>query len=103
MNSPQNVEDNVETPLLLQDLDIQTPPWQSDNAWIRIPAQIIVSILRFLWAHFAHFVFLSVLITVGIFLSISVSRGDIPVGLLIALPFTAVVWAIYSRLSHERA
>jgi hypothetical protein len=43
--SPGNVEDNVETPLLLRDLDSRTPLWQHDNPWIRLPAYIIQQLI----------------------------------------------------------
>ena len=103
MNSPQNVEDNVETPLLLQDLDGKTSLWQHDNPWIRLPAQFV----RWIWQLLiflivsVHPIFFSVLLTVGIFLSISLSRGGFPVVLLMVEAFTAIAWAIYSGISRS--
>ncbi|KAI2631191.1 hypothetical protein GGS21DRAFT_168535 [Xylaria nigripes] len=36
-----NVEDNVQAPLSLGNMDSKTPLWQHDNAYIRLPAKII--------------------------------------------------------------
>lgn len=39
------MEDNEEASLLGHDLDSWTRPWEHDNGWIRLPAQLV----KFLW------------------------------------------------------
>ncbi|KAI1750160.1 hypothetical protein F4782DRAFT_255615 [Xylaria castorea] len=114
--SSQNVEDNVETPLLLRHLDSKTPLWQYDNAWIRLPVQYIRwiwfglghifltwiwPVLRWIWTHRVHVVFSSLLLVFGVLLSISTSRGDFSPGLLIIESFTAIFWATYSAIIRQ--
>jgi hypothetical protein len=44
----QNVEGNIQTPLLGIDLDSSAPPWQSDKAHVRLPARSALCLARFL-------------------------------------------------------
>ncbi|KAH8749154.1 hypothetical protein BGZ57DRAFT_915270 [Hyaloscypha finlandica] len=58
---------------------------------------------QFIIARFVHFLFILVLVAGGVLLSISISRDDSSVALVMVESFTAIAWAIYSRITRERA
>ena len=93
----------MEAQLLLQDVDSHTKPWQHDNACIRLPAQLIrnicLSILALL--RLKHTIFILVMIPTGIFLSISIVRGEFPLAPLMVGSFVTIAWGIYSKITEE--
>ncbi|KAI0865376.1 hypothetical protein F4860DRAFT_461161 [Xylaria cubensis] len=114
--SSQNVEDNVETSLQIRHLDSKTPLWQNDSAWVRLPLQYIRwiwfslvhvfltwiwPVLRGIWSHRIHVVFISLLLVFGILLSISTNRGVFSPGLLIIESYISIFWVIYSKIVRQ--
>lgn len=94
-----NVEGNVETPLLGEDLDSTTPLWQHDRAAIRWPALVIRWLVLFVRRNFWPLVFAAILVVSGVLTAISLSRGGFPLIPLMVLSFDVIAMTIYSRVS----
>jgi len=101
----ENIEGNVEAPLLGEDLDSFTLPWEHDNALIRLPAQFIRWLIAVIprniskvWMVLLGFI----IIVAGIILAISVSRGQLPILLLVLVAGAGIALAIVGGVSRER-
>ncbi|KAI0193772.1 hypothetical protein EV127DRAFT_250058 [Xylaria flabelliformis] len=108
--SSQRMEDNVETSLQLRHPD------SNDSAWVRLPLQYIRwlwlslshvfltwiwPVLRGMWSHRVHVVFILLLLVFGVLLSISTSRGVFSPGLLIIESYIVIIWVIYSTIVRQ--
>ena len=74
-----NIEGNVHTPLLGEDLDSSIPPWQHDDSRVRVPARIILWLGRFIVRNCLVLLFTVILVVCGVVLAISTRQGHISV------------------------
>ncbi|KAI0813211.1 hypothetical protein GGR55DRAFT_636556 [Xylaria sp. FL0064] len=103
-NVENNVEDNVEATLRMRDLDSKTRLWQHDKAWIRLPAQFILSITEYTREQptfFVHAFFVLALVAFGVWLAVSSSRGHPSSAPIIVESITAVAWGVYAAAARK--
>jgi hypothetical protein len=98
IEAPQNLEYNVEDGLGGSDLDSRTPPWESDNAWIQIPARVP----RWMWHMIITYpiqILVTVILLVGTtyYIWSQLSQGRLPLLLLMIGPFVVIFLNIYVR------
>ncbi|KAH3911923.1 hypothetical protein HBI56_137360 [Parastagonospora nodorum] len=96
--SLNNIEGNVQTPLLGEDLDSSTPPWQHDDSRIRVPARAILWLGRFIVRNFFVLLFAVILAVCGIVLAVGTRQGHISVLPLWFFAMGSVGLAIAARI-----
>ncbi|KAF2818921.1 hypothetical protein CC86DRAFT_413571 [Ophiobolus disseminans] len=97
----ENIEGNVETPLLGEELDSSTSLWEHDKGFVRIPAQIVRWLVLFIVQNIWMVMLSAIMIIAGILLAISVKQGDVPIYLLIVVAGSAIALAVVGRISQE--
>lgn len=97
----QNVGDSEGSALLGTNLASQTPAWQSDNPWIRIPARIPRWIRLTMTTHplatLLVLGFVAISMGLGYYTWVQIKQNRVPLLLLPVFAFAMIFWSIHLK------